>query len=307
MTEKNLRIIFMGTPEFAVASLKALTDAGFHVIAAITAPDKPAGRGQQLHASPVKEFAIQQNIPVLQPTNLKAPEFIAALQSLHADLQVVVAFRMLPEVVWNMPPLGTLNVHASLLPKYRGAAPINHAIIQGETETGVTTFFLQHAIDTGDIISTKKVAIGPEDNAGTLHDKLMHAGAGLLVETVNQIASGNYTTQPQDHIQQSPAPKIFRADCRIKWDQPCRNVHNFIRGLSPHPVAYTEIGEKEYKIYSATCVPGSAGSKPGTLYSDGSTYLHISCTDGLLSIEEIQAPGKKRMDIATFLRGTKMF
>ena len=302
----NLRIIFMGTPDFAVPSLQALAEAGYQVVAVVTAPDKPSGRGLQLKASPVKIYAQSQGIPVLQPEKLKNPEFLSALRAFQADLQVVVAFRMLPEVVWNMPPKGTINLHASLLPDYRGAAPINHAIIQGETETGATTFFLQHAIDTGDIIDSIRVPILPDDNAGTLHDKLMIQGAQLIVKTVDAIEQNTYTTQAQSGVSDKTAPKIFRDDCKIDWHQPAIRIHNLIRGLSPYPAAFTDVAGIQWKIFQSTPVITTHQLQPGTLVSDHKTYLHIACADGFLNIISLQAEGKKRMEIAEFLRGNRI-
>lgn len=304
MAEK-LRIVYMGTPDFAVAGLQALVEAGHQVVAVITAPDKPSGRGLQIQQSPVKQFAVAHNIPVLQPVKLKDPEFITALKSYHADLQVVVAFRMLPEIVWNMPRLGTLNLHASLLPDYRGAAPINHAIIQGEKITGVTTFFLQHAIDTGDIIFTEKMAIDENDNAGTLHDKLMHLGATLIVKTVNAIEAGNYVTTPQSGTSNKIAPKIFKETCLINWNQPTLTVYNFIRGLSPYPGAYCKVNNKVYKILEASKEITDTHLTPGTFIAENAT-LKFATTDGFIHVLSLQAEGKKRMAIGEFLRGNKL-
>lgn len=302
----NLRIIFMGTPDFAVPSLQALVEAGYPVVAVVTAPDKPSGRGLQLKASPAKIYAQSQGIPVLQPDKLKNPEFLSALRAFQADLQVVVAFRMLPEVVWNMPPKGTINLHASLLPDYRGAAPINHAIIHGETETGATTFFLQHAIDTGDIIDQIRMPILPTDNAGTLHDKLMMQGAQLIVKTVDAIAQNTYTTQAQSGVSDKTAPKIFRDDCKIDWHQPAMRIHNLIRGLSPYPAAFTDIAGTQWKIFTSTPIITAHASEPGTIVSDHKTYLHIACLDGFIQIQSLQAEGKKRMEIEEFLRGYRL-
>lgn len=302
----SLRIIYMGTPEFAVAPLAALVENGFNIVAVVTVPDKPAGRGLQLTASPVKQFAQLHQIPVLQPVKLKDPEFISALKNFDADLQVVVAFRMLPEVVWQMPPKGTLNLHASLLPDYRGAAPINHAIIHGETETGITTFFLQHAIDTGDIIFKEKILISPTDNAGTLHDKLMAAGAALIVKTVTAIEENNYTLTPQSGTSEKTAPKIFKENCQINWDTTGNVVNNFIRGLSPYPGAYTLWNNKILKIYSGEFVATDVQSVPGTLLSDNKTFIRFAVRDGYYAVHALQAEGKKRMTTEEFLRGNKM-
>lgn len=300
-----MRIIFMGTPDFAVASLEALLDAGENVVAVITTPDKPAGRGQKMQESAVKKFAVQKGLPVLQPEKLKAPEFLSELQRYRADLQVVVAFRMLPEAVWNMPPLGTINVHASLLPQYRGAAPINHAIINGEAFSGVTTFLLQHEIDTGHILFSKKVAIGPNDNAGVLHDNLMKAGAEVLLETVAAIKNNSVTPISQDSVAETnlkTAPKIFKNDCLIDWNRPTEVVFNQIRGLSPYPTAFTYLQGKVLKIFETTKTT-RIDKAPGDFETDGKTYLSFATEDGALQIMSLQLEGKKRMEIAEFLRG----
>ncbi len=312
MTKKKLRIVFMGTPGFAVASLHTLLQSDHDIAAVVTMPDKPKGRGYKVIPSPVKEFALRNELTVMQPTNLKDPAFINELQALHADIFVVVAFRMLPEAVWNMPPLGTFNVHASLLPQYRGAAPINHAIINGETETGVTVFKLQHQIDTGDILLQKKIAIANNDTAGTLHDKLMNLGAEALAEALDLIATGKPKFIRQSSLI-SPgtpvktAPKIFKADCRIDWTQPAGQLYNFIRGLSPYPAAYSHWsrnGKRElFKVYFASVVPGNIPHPPGTILTDNRKFLHIACGKDLLEIESIQVEGKKRMDIRAFLNG----
>ncbi len=305
MAEK-LRIIYMGTPEFAVAGLKALVDNDFNVVAVVTAPDKPSGRGLQIQQSPIKQFAVENDIPVLQPVKLKDPEFVSTLRSYNADLQVVVAFRMLPEVVWTMPRLGTLNLHASLLPDYRGAAPINHAIINGETITGVTTFFLQHAIDTGDIIFSEKVDIKPEDNAGTLHDKLMEVGAKLIVRTVEVITDNNFNTTPQSGTSDKTAPKIFKETCQINWNQQAAIINNFIRGLSPYPGAYTFVNGKMLKIYAGFPEIVQHQLTAGIIDSDNSNSLKFSTADGFIHVTELQAEGKKRMLTVDFLRGNKL-
>lgn len=309
---KNLRIVFMGTPEFAQYALRQIVEAGGNVVAVVTVPDKPAGRGQQVHQSAVKQYAIEHNLPVLQPEKLRDEHFLNELKSFNADVFVVVAFRMLPEVVWNMPPKGTFNLHASLLPQYRGAAPINHAIINGETESGVTTFFLSHEIDTGNIILQQTVPITPDDNAGTLHDKLMIAGAKLILQTLDNIEQGNVETKPQPELNTlRPAPKIFKEDCRIDWTKDSRSIHNFIRGLSPYPCAFTELitakGEhKTLKVFSASIVNTQKGDLScGTIRTDNKSYLHVCTADGMLSLDEIQLMGKKRMGIADFLRGFK--
>ncbi|MBA8986478.1 methionyl-tRNA formyltransferase [Sphingobacterium cellulitidis] len=305
-----MRIIFMGTPDFAVASLKALIEAGEEVVAVVTGPDKPAGRGQKMHSSAVKQFAVSQNIPVLQPVKLRDPEFLEELKSFQADLQVVVAFRMLPELVWNMPPKGTINVHASLLPNYRGAAPINHAILNGEKSSGVTTFLLQHEIDTGNILFFTEVPITETDNAGDLHDKLMVAGAELLIKTVNAIKEGNVNPIPQDELSSNQelkhAPKIFKEDCLIDWDKSTEEVFNQIRGLSPYPAAFTYLDDKVLKIYSAEKEIVGHSKKPGSYISDGKTKIKFATADGFISLSEIQIEGKKRMAVTDFLRGYRL-
>lgn len=314
MHPKDIRIVFMGTPDFAVESLKALIENDYQIVGVITAPDKPAGRGRQLSESAVKQYAVQQNLKVLQPEKLKNPEFIAELVSLKADLQIVVAFRMLPEMVWNMPPMGTFNLHASLLPQYRGAAPLNWAIINGETETGVTTFLLSHEIDTGRIIFQEKVSIGENDTVGDLHDQMMEIGSGLVLKTVNALADGNIQPIDQEQLIDSPerikqAPKIFKEDCLIDWIRDTESVRNLIRGLSPYPAAWTELYHQEKneiltaKIYSVSRDNSNLPAAPGTLQTDGKKYLKIACTDGWLSINEIQLSGKKRMKIDELLRG----
>lgn len=302
---EQLRIVFFGTPDFAVASLKALVEAGAHIVAVVTAPDKPAGRGMQLHASAVKQYALTQNLPVLQPEKLKNPDFINELAALKADLQVVVAFRMLPEAVWSMPPMGTINVHASLLPQYRGAAPINWAIINGETETGVTTFKLQHQIDTGDILMQKKVTIEPEDNIGSLYEKLMQEGGKLLVETVKGIAAGTLKEIPQSSVsgELKHAPKIFKEDTRIDWNKPVTQIHNLVRGMSPHPAAYTMQQDKFLKIYRSHVEQATHCKAPGSFETDGKTYFRFAAQDGWLYVDELQQEGKKRMPVGDFLRG----
>lgn len=304
-----MRIIFMGTPDFAVASLKALIDAGEEVVAVVTGPDKPAGRGQKLHESAVKKFAVSQNIPVLQPVKLRDPEFLAELKSFNADLQVVVAFRMLPELVWNMPEKGTINVHASLLPNYRGAAPINHAIINGEKKSGVTTFLLQHEIDTGNILFSTEVEILDNDNAGDLHDKLMLAGAELLIRTVNAIKKNDIHPIPQDSIDTENlkhAPKIFKEDCLINWENDSVKIYNLIRGLSPYPTAFTHIDGKVLKIYESEIIIEKHDLKPGSYISDGKNELKFATKDGFLKLLEIQIEGKKRMSVSDFLRGYRL-
>lgn len=305
-----MRIVFMGTPQFAVASLDALIKAGCDVVGVVTAPDKPAGRGQKLSESAVKQYALKNGLKVLQPEKLKNPEFLAELKALNADLQVVVAFRMLPEVVWNMPPKGTINLHASLLPQYRGAAPINWAIINGEAESGVTTFFLKHEIDTGDILFTEKVTLSGHETAGELHDWLMNKGAGLLVKTVKGVESGRYNEHPQSQLAEGVelkhAPKIFKEDCLIDWNQPSRSIYNKIRGLSPMPTAYTMLNGKILKIYRAEYEQKQPGIQPGGFLTDNKTYLKFAATDGLVSVTDVQLEGKKQMSVQDFLRGVKL-
>uniref|UniRef100_UPI004047D9AD methionyl-tRNA formyltransferase n=1 Tax=Algoriphagus sp. TaxID=1872435 RepID=UPI004047D9AD len=305
--DRSLRIIFMGTPEFAVPALEKLVDAGWNVIAVITAPDKPQGRGQKLVGSPVKKAAERLDIPVLQPTNLKDPGFQQELKELAADLQIVVAFRMLPEAVWNMPPLGTFNLHASLLPNFRGAAPINWALIQGEKVTGVTTFFLQHEIDTGNILFQEKVTILPEDNLGSLYEKLMNLGANLVVQTVVAIANKDIHPLPQDEaLAIHSAPKIFKETGKIDWTTSATSIHNLIRGLSPYPGAWTELQGKSCKIFASTHLEGKlSGKAPGEWTSDFKTYLHFQCGQGILVVQELQLEGKKRMKVDELLRGWK--
>lgn len=299
-----MKIVFMGTPEFAVASLDALSAAGFEIVGVVTAADKPAGRGQKLQESAVKKYAVEKGFKVLQPLKLKDPDFVQELKSLHADLQVVVAFRMLPEIVWDMPAKGTINLHASLLPQYRGAAPINHAIINGETESGATTFFLKHEIDTGDVIFSEKVAIAPDDTAGDLHDHLMVAGAGLLVKTVTAIAEGNYKEQPQPVSGElKHAPKIFKEFCSIDWNQPVKTVYNLIRGLSPYPTAFSVLNGKTIKIFKAGYEETAPVVPAGEYLTDGKTYLHFATPDGYIQLLDVQYEGKKRMSVEEFLRG----
>ncbi|WP_099367165.1 methionyl-tRNA formyltransferase [Sphingobacterium sp. 1.A.4] len=302
-----MRIIFMGTPEFAVASLKALIDAGENVVAVVTVPDKPAGRGQKMHESAVKVFAKEHQIPVLQPVKLRDPEFIAALRSYQADLQVVVAFRMLPEMVWDMPKHGTVNVHASLLPNYRGAAPINWAVINGEKKSGVTTFLLQHEIDTGNILFADEVEIADTDDAGILHDKLMEKGAQLIVKTVDAIRNGDINPVPQDDLLAAEdvkhAPKIFKEDGEIDWNKDTASIYNKIRGLSPYPTAFTKLDNKGLKIFQTSKEIKAHDLIPGTYVTDGKNLLKVATNDGYIHLLSIQIEGKKRMQIADFLRG----
>lgn len=297
----------MGTPQFAVPMLQALLQSEHEVVAVVTAPDKPAGRGMKLSESEVKQFAQKNGLRILQPVKLKDENFLQELRQLNADLFVVVAFRMLPEAVWKMPPLGTINLHASLLPQYRGAAPINWAIINGETETGVTTFFIQHEIDTGKIIFADKHPIRDDETAGELYAELMTLGATTLRKTVDAIASGNYPQLPQEHITDVKlAPKIFKDDCRINWNKPTREVYNFIRGLSPYPGAFTQMNGKVFKIFKSDIVTTTAPEQPGKITTDGKNYLHIACADGLIAVQECQLEGKQRMNVQEFLRGQKL-
>lgn len=303
-----MNIVFMGTPEFAVASLDILVKNNYNIVGVVTAPDKPAGRGQQLQQSAVKKYAEEKGLRVLQPEKLKDEHFVEELRSLKGDLQIVVAFRMLPELVWNMPPLGTYNLHASLLPKYRGAAPINWAVINGETESGVTTFKLKHDIDTGNILFQERTPVSDTTTAGELHDSLMHIGAQLVLKSVKAIESGDYKLHPQNDSQSIHAPKIFKDTCRIHWNKPVKEVYNLVRGLSPYPAAFTELEDKDgkplnIKIYSASCMEQAGTPAPGSVWSDGKSFMRIACADGYLHISELQAAGKKRMATAEFLRG----
>ncbi len=304
---KSLRIVFMGTPEFAVASLDALLNSSHTVCGVVTVADKPAGRGRQIQMSAVKEYALAKNLPILQPEKLREENFIAELKSLNADLFVVVAFRMLPEMVWSMPPLGTINLHGSLLPKYRGAAPINWAVINGEKETGVTTFFLQHEIDTGKVIKRTVISIGPEESAGELHDRMMVIGAQTLRETVDIIASGNAEAIPQDNLiaageEAVHAPKIFKDTCEIKWNNKGETISNFIRGLAPYPAAWTKMGEKTAKIFKGK-FHSAPNTIPGEFVTDSKSVIKFACTDGWYIIDELQFEGKKKMSAEEFLRG----
>jgi len=308
MNFQDLRIVFMGTPEFAVASLDALVQAGCNIVGVITAPDKPAGRGMQLQQSAVKQYAAAKGLNVLQPEKLKNPGFLEILQSLKADLQIVVAFRMLPEVVWNMPPMGTVNVHGSLLPHYRGAAPINWAVINGENETGVTTFKLKHEIDTGDILLQERIHIGDDETSGSLHDRMKETGAQLLVRTVQGLANGSLQEIPQSEISNQKseikhAPKIFTETCRIDWNWPVDDIYNLIRGLSPYPAAFTELNGKKLKIYSSNKEKRAIEKVPGEWDTDKSTFLRFVGKDGFISIKELQLEGKKKMSVQEFLRG----
>ena len=313
MNGKDLRIVFMGTPDFAVASLKALVDGGYNVVGVITAPDKPAGRGNQLSESAVKKYAVANNLFLMQPEKLKNPEFLTELQSLNADLQVVVAFRMLPEVVWNMPRLGTFNLHGSLLPQYRGAAPLNWAVINGETKTGVTTFLLDHEIDTGKVLFKYETEIGENETVGDIHDQLMEAGAGLVLKTVDALASGEYQAIPQEELAAGTeikhAPKIFKEDCKIDWNKETETIRNLVRGLSPYPAAWSilkniETGEEiQTKIFFAEKTAENTAAQSGAINTDKKKNLLVACGNGWLNITDIQLAGKKRMKTEEFLRG----
>ncbi len=301
------RIIFMGTPDFAVSSLDALVQVGHNVVAVITATDKMGGRGgKQLLESAVKKYAVAKNIPVLQPKNLKAPEFLASLASYQADLQVVVAFRMLPKTVWAMPALGTFNLHGSLLPKYRGAAPINWAVINGDAETGVTTFFIQEEIDTGDLIFQEKMSIGKDESVGDVHDRMMLLGANTVVKTVEAIAGGKIDPKQQDHQQASPAPKLTAENTRINFAQPVTKVHDFIRGLNPYPTAWTTLEDKKWKILKTIPHQENHNLKAGTIVTDGKNDFKIATMDGFLEVLELQVPGKRRMNTKDFLNGWRL-
>ena len=315
MTKTQLRIIYMGTPEFAVAPLKALVDNGFNVVAVVTGEDKPQGRGRKIMPTPVKEFAQSLGIPVMQPAKLKDETFQAELRSYNADLQVVVAFRMLPESVWAMPKLGTFNLHTAILPQYRGAAPINWAVINGETKSGVTTFMLDHDIDTGRIMLKQEVDILPEDNAGTLHDKLMVVGSDLVVKTVEMILSGNVKTIAQSDLIKpdtilKPAPKIFKEDCRLNFSKDGISIKNLVRGLSPYPTAFTTLKIKDkdmnLKVFAVDFEPSQGITETGKVFTDNKTYIKISCSDGYIQLLDIQLEGKKRMGVVDFLRGMKL-
>lgn len=315
MTKKDLRIVFMGTPDFAVESLRILVENDYNIVGVITMPDKPAGRGHKLQYSAVKQYAQEKNLPLLQPEKLKDEQFHSELKTWNADLQIVVAFRMLPEVVWDMPRLGTFNLHGSLLPQYRGAAPINWAIMNGEKETGVTTFFLKHEIDTGEIILQEKVTIEKNDNVGKIYDQLMHIGAKLVKKTVDMIIDNNISPMPQGKLYKSEgdlkhAPKIFKDTCRVDWNKPASEVHNHIRGLSPYPCAWSllNMGDEEpvsVKIYESELVEHKNSAIAGTIVTDNKTYLHVACTTGYVSIKQMQMPGKRAMSIVDILNGYK--
>lgn len=315
MTKSDLRIVYLGTPEFAAASLQALVEGGYNVVAVVTMPDKPAGRGHLVQYSDVKKYALSVGLPVLQPEKLKDEAFLEELRSYHADLQIVVAFRMMPEVVWSMPRLGTFNLHASLLPQYRGAAPINWAVMNGDTTTGVTTFFLKHEIDTGDVIQQQAIEIGRTDNVETIHDRLMMLGADMVIDTVDAIIAGTVKPIPQDQMltageEPTPAPKIFTETCRIDWNRPAEQLYNHIRGLSPYPAAWSEIIDANgnalhVKIFATSepCVVTRGMSEvPGTIIADGK-HMTVTCGDGALEILSLQLSGKRRMPAPDFMRG----
>lgn len=316
MKKEDLRIVYMGTPEFAVASLRALVEGGYNVVGVITMPDKPMGRhGSVLQSSPVKQYAESVGLPVLQPEKLKNEEFLQELRAWNADLQIVVAFRMLPEVVWNMPRLGTFNLHASLLPQYRGAAPINWSVIHGDTETGVTTFFLTHEIDTGKIIRQKRLPIADTDDVGKVHDSLMAMGADLVLETVDLILEDKVDAIPQEQFCRDgevlrPAPKIFKDTCRIDWNQPMKRIYDFIRGLSPYPAAWTELVAPDgkhlaLKVYQTEKRPAEHSFRVGSIHSDGKSYVDIAVEGGYIRLLSLQLAGKKRMPVHDFLNGFK--
>lgn len=314
-TKESLKIVFFGTPDFAVESLDRLVSGGYNIVGVVTMPDKAAGRGHKMFQSPVKEYALAHNLKLMQPANLKDPEFVEELRSLNADLQIVIAFRMMPEVVWNMSPLGTFNLHASLLPKYRGAAPINWAVMNGDKETGVTTFFLKHEIDTGDIIQQEKIEIAETDNVGVVHDRLMTLGAGMVVETVDAIIAGTVKPIPQEDLlnkdeEPTPAPKIFKETCEIDFKRTAREVYNHIRGLSPYPAAWTTIKDANgtefaLKIYETELPSEIVVGEPGAVVATKDT-LTFACADGSIEVKSIQLAGKKRMTTAEFLRGFKL-
>ena len=328
MNKEDLRIVYMGTPDFAVPTLDALVQGGYNVVGVITMPDKPAGRGHKMQYSPVKEYALEHNLPLLQPEKLKDETFLAALREWRADLQIVVAFRMLPEVVWNMPRCGTFNLHAALLPQYRGAAPINWAVMNGDCKTGATTFFLDHDIDTGRVILKEEIDIAPDENVGSVHDRLMEMGKGLVCRTVDLVldADGDISRIPtidQDTLikdleattgiaELRPAPKIFKETCQIDWTKTAQAIYNHVRGLSPYPAAWTSLslsnGEvlSPVKVYKVAPLKETPKGEPGQMMSDGKSYIHITCADGMVALEELQIPGKKRMDVKSLLNGMKI-
>ena len=316
ISKNNLRIVYMGTPEFAVESLRCLVEGGYNVVGVITMPDKPAGRGHKIQFSPVKQYALEHNLPLLQPEKLKDETFIAALKAWRADLQIVVAFRMLPEIVWSMPRYGTFNLHASLLPQYRGAAPINWAVMNGDTETGITTFFLKHEIDTGEVIQQVKVPISDTDDVGIVHDRLMLLGGKLVIETVDAIINGTVKSIPQEEMavvgELRPAPKIFKDTCRIDWNNTVKKIYDHVRGLSPYPAAWTKLHQPDdemlspVKIYQTEKIVKAHTRQAGSIETDGKTYLHVAVADGFMDIKSLQLPGKKRLSTEELLRGFKI-
>ena len=316
ISKNNLRIVYMGTPEFAVESLRCLVEGGYNVVGVITMPDKPAGRGHKIQFSPVKQYALEHNLPLLQPEKLKDETFIAALKAWRADLQIVVAFRMLPEIVWSMPRYGTFNLHASLLPQYRGAAPINWAVMNGDTETGITTFFLKHEIDTGEVIQQVKVPISDTDDVGIVHDRLMLLGGKLVIETVDAIINGTVKSIPQEEMavvgELRPAPKIFKDTCRIDWNNTVKKIYDHVRGLSPYPAAWTKLHQPDdemlspVKIYQTEKIVKAHTYRAGSIETDGKTYLHVAVADGFIDVKSLQFPGKKRLSTEELLRGFKI-
>ena len=314
MEKNELRIVFLGTPDFAVESLRRIVDGGYNVVGVVTMPDKPAGRGKHLQQSAVKQFAVSRGLKVMQPERLKDDAFVEELRSLQADLFIVIAFRMLPEVVWSMPRLGTFNLHASLLPRYRGAAPINRAVMNGDAETGVTTFFLKHEIDTGDIIAQERIAIGPDEDAGSVHDRLMELGATLTIDTIEHILAGDLKPIPQDELlkgeEPTPAPKIFKDTCRIDWNSPARDIHNHVRGLAPDPAAWSTLiagdtPQGSLKVFATRVLDEKSTSAPGTLTVTDGRLIADTATERI-ELLSVQAPGKKRMPTADFLRGCRL-
>ena len=314
MEAKKLRIVYMGTPDFAVSPLAKLVEEGYNVVGVVTMPDKPSGRGLHVQQSAVKRYALQAGLPVYQPEKLRDPAFVETFRSMKPDLGIVIAFRMLPEIIWAAPKLGTFNLHASLLPQYRGAAPINWAVINGETETGVTTFLLNHEIDKGAIIAQVRVPILPKDNVGTMYDKLMHTGTALVTETVDRIAAGDVQPMEQTGIDESrlhPAPKIFKEDCRIDWSWEGRRIVNFVRGLSPYPAAWTEMHKEgetaslTAKIYAAAFEAAAHNEAAGAVESDGRTFIRVACADGWITLGELQIAGKKRLPVRELLLGLR--
>lgn len=316
MKKEDLRIVFLGTPEFAVESLRRILDEGYNVVGVVTMPDKISGRGHKLIRSAVKEFALERGLHIMQPEKLKDEAFVEELRSLRADLFVVIAFRMLPEVVWGMPPLGTFNLHASLLPRYRGAAPINRAVMNGDTETGVTTFFLQQGMDTGDILCQERIEIGPDEDAGSVHDRLMVLGADLTLDTIHHIVAGDLTPMPQDELLKkepaTPAPKIFKETCRIDWNQPAAAIHNHVRGLAPYPAAWSvltgpEGGDTELQIFAVRVVPGEATALPAGMLLPDTKRMAVATADGhVLELLSVRPAGRRRMAAADYLRGARL-